>query len=387
MRFLSTNPLVNNTQALAAFDSLRPYIKKLQEIAQHGGYGVEEGFINVPFDETLLNTVVSLKEKMAGDGLKYIILVGIGGSSLGAKAVYDALFGHYDVLQPARTPKLFFVESIDFKLLRLLTDFLADKDPREVLVNIISKSGETIETSTNAQHLLSRLPKLKDRIVITTSQKSTGSIPTLEIPQKVGGRFSVFTAVGLFPLLCANINVVSLLEGAMEIRRLALDEDPKRNTVAMSAIATFLNSRNGKDITNTFLFGPRLESLGKWNIQLIAETLGKEGKGITPTVSIGSNDLHTTYQLYMDGPKDKFFTFVNTQKQDGGVADAVYKAVKGSFAENGLPFVELLLDDITEKELGAFMQFKMMEVLYLAKLMGVSPFGQPEVEKYKKAVG
>ncbi|KKU57245.1 MAG: Glucose-6-phosphate isomerase, partial [candidate division WWE3 bacterium GW2011_GWB1_47_11] len=199
--------------------------------------------------------------------------------------------------------------------------------------------------------------------------------------------FSVFTAVGLFPLLCANINVVSLLEGAMEIRRLALDEDPKRNTVAMSAIATFLNSRNGKDITNTFLFGPRLESLGKWNIQLIAETLGKEGKGITPTVSIGSNDLHTTYQLYMDGPKDKFFTFVNTHKQDGGVADAIYKAVKGSFAENGLPFVELLLDDITEKELGAFMQFKMMEVLYLAKLMGVSPFGQPEVEKYKKAVG
>ncbi len=163
-----------------------------------------------------------------------------------------------------------------------------------------------------------------------------------------------------------------------------------------------------------FLFAPCLESLGKWYRQLLAESIGKEfdrdGKvvhcGIMPTVSIGSTDLHSMGQLYLAGPNDKMTTFVSVQNHTRSVSipkkgvfnglvegiygktsteimNAILKGIKRTYQKKKIPFCEIVLDDISPKSLGEFMQFKMMEVMFLGELFNVNVFDQPNVESYK----
>ena len=132
-----------------------------------------------------------------------------------------------------------------------------------------------------------------------------------------------------------------------------------------------------------FLFNPELESLGKWWRQLVAESLGKDGKGILPIVSIGTNDLHSTLQLYLDGPKNIYTTFVSA-KPLPKIVDAILEGVKISYTNHGLPFRHIELGKLDAYDLGVFMQTQMNEVIALAKLMGVDAFNQPAVEEYKK---
>ena len=181
----------------------------------------------------------------------------------------------------------------------------------------------------------------------------------------------------------------------------------------VSAAVLFENFRMGKTINDNFIFHPELESLGKWHRQLMAESLGKgtEGEGgtvrvgITPTVSLGSIDLHSLGQLYVAGPRDKFTTFVWSASQDrSGVSTervfpalapevkgksfaeimrAIYEGVKKTYIREGLPFVEIVLKDTSPYSLGEFMQFKMIETMFLGRLLDVNPFDQPNVESYK----
>ena len=181
----------------------------------------------------------------------------------------------------------------------------------------------------------------------------------------------------------------------------------------VSAAVLFENFRMGKTINDNFIFHPELESLGKWYRQLLGESIGKEHDrdmkvvriGITPTVSIGSTDLHSVGQLYLGGPEDKLTTFISAEfnkrgnaitpevfagaeegiagKKPADVAEAILKGVKIAYEKKGLPFMEVLLPDITPASLGAFMQWKMMEMMYLGELFNVNPFDQPNVESYK----
>jgi glucose-6-phosphate isomerase len=233
-------------------------------------------------------------------------------------------------------------------------------------------------------------------------------IETLPIPDKVGDRFSIFSALGLFPLSCAGANIEAFLKGAKRARLEGLKEDIFENLPALSALINFSTFKKGLTIHDTFFFNPELESLGKWYRQLVAESLGKEGTGITPTVSIGSRDLHSTAQLYLAGPKDKFFTFVSTKDKkhpirvpddsiellldvmgtiEGKSADEITRAIllatKETFKRHELPFAEIILDEVSEKSLGHFMQFKMIEIMYLGNLLKVDAFNQPNVEEYK----
>ncbi len=394
--------------------SLDSYVAYLNDVAKQNNYLFNESSINLPLDEDLAQHLVSLKKKLVNSKLKYIVVIGIGGSSLGTKAVYDALYGFYDVVEPARYPKMLFADTSDTAVLSKLANFLSEiQNPEEVLIDTISKSGSTIEPIANLELILGHAPKLKSRLVITTVYGSAlwniaqgQGVELLPMPEKVGGRYSVFTSVGLFPLLCAGINIFEMLEGALELRNKCLDADFSKNPALISAVAAFLAYQSGKSIHDLFIFHPELESLGKWYRQLMGESIGKDGVGITPTVSIGSTDLHSMYQLYIGGVKDKFFTFISSAghneplaigiapefpltvgslagKDTNQIMKALFESVKEEYALNNLPYVEIQLQNISEKSLGKFMQMKMMEIMYLAKLLNVNAFDQPDVEGYK----
>ena len=391
--------LVSETEVVKTYEILRDYVAFLNEVSKNTGYEFPESCINIPFDEKITSEVVRIKEILVQKPPKYIIDVGIGGSNLGTKAIYDGVFGYFDILEPKRFPKMIFVDTNDAAFLEKLEVFL-DKEIKsldEIVINTVCKSGETTETILNTKLLLSLSPKIKERMVITTNvgsklwdEAKIQGISLLSIPEKVGGRFSVLTAVGLFPILLSGLDTMELVEGSMEITSKCLNGSLLENPAVLSAIITFLNYKNGKSINDIFIFHPELESLGKWQRQLMAESLGKNGVGITPTVSIGSTDLHSVEQLYIGGPKDKFTTFVSgnlhnnpSNESSNRVINAIFKGVKTSYIKNGLPFVEIIFDKPILHSIGEFFQFKMFEIMYIAKLMNVNAFNQPNVEAYK----
>jgi glucose-6-phosphate isomerase len=307
--------------------TLSAYVTTMQSVVDSKNYEAAESTINLPSDEELLKKVKELKNQKVSPKLKYIVDIGIGGSNLGTKAIYDAFYGYYDILEPNRsTPKMIFVDTNEENFLAKLVAFIETlSDKEEVLVNAISKSGGTTETIANTEIVMAALekkfPGAKDRLVITTDEGSAlwneaekQGIAKLGLPKQVGGRYSVLSAVGLFPLAALGLDIDALRAGAVDARTKALTTDVMQNEAVISATILYLHYRNGKNINDNFFFAPQLESIGKWYRQLMGESCGKDGKGITPTVSLGSTDLHSVGQLYLDGPKDKTFTFVSTEK-------------------------------------------------------------------------
>ncbi len=424
LRYSDTSHIAHDELQSTAV-SLAPYLRQLRQAPATGVYIAPECSINLATDQELLKIVLAAKRKLVTASLRYLIVIGIGGSNLGAKAVYDALYGYFDALRPKRFPKMIFLDTCDPEFLSHLKKFLQTeiKKSQEVLVNVISKSGTTTESAVNAEVVLQtlgkRFPKVGERIVVTTDKDSKlwqlarqKNFTLLEIPKQVGGRYSVLSAVGLFPLAVVGINVNALRTGALKMREGCLG-DGMENPALVSACVLYLQHQQGKAIHDTFVFHPELESLGKWYRQLMGESIGKEkdadGKtvntGIFPSVSVGSTDLHSVGQLYLGGQQNivttfvaaknylrikipeklQFFGLVNgiTGKTTSDVISAILEGVKIAYTKRGLPFMEIVLDDLSERSLGEFLQFKMMEMMYLGKLFNVNAFDQPNVESYK----
>ncbi|MCA9371832.1 hypothetical protein KC726_02945 [Candidatus Woesebacteria bacterium] len=397
---------------------LTPYTQHLQSVVAKQNYEHSESSINLPTDTKLEAQVKQLASEKITQKLKYVVIIGIGGSNLGTKAVYDALRGYYDQVEQTRFPRMVFLDTQHEETLSRVINLIQSLgDKEEILINAISKSGGTTETIVNLEVVFDAMKEkfqhVEDRFVITTSKDSAFQnkahelgIATLTIPETVGGRFSVLSAVGLFPLLAVGINIDLLRQGATEMRNLCVDGDLKTNPAALSATILYLHNKEGKNIHDSFFFAPQLESLGKWYRQLTGESIGKEGKGITPTASVGSNDLHSVVQLYLGGPKDKITSFVYpihssegqvwipqqpvfgivqgiAKKQVSAVMKAIIEGVKIAYKKRERPYVLIEIEEIGEKELGAFLQFKMIEMMYLGRLLEVNTFDQPEVELYK----
>lgn len=418
---------INEKDISKEFERLLPYVEFLSHVANSPSYSSPESSLTLPSDKKNLKRIQEMVDKKVSDNLKYIIVIGIGGSNLGAKAVYDALYGHFDLLQPDRRAKIIFVDTVNPEYIHHLKKFIDEniKSPDEVLINAISKSGGTIEMNVNLESIMEilreKFPTILSRLVVTTDKGSKlwhaareQNIDILTVPEKVGGRFSVLSAVGLFPLLASGVAIDELLEGACETYEKCLSDDINKNYAAASAILHYLHHKERGMVNNTlFVFHPELESLGKWYRQLIAESLGKEkdlegntiNTGITPSVSVGS-DLHSMAQLYLDGPRDKMTTFLSTKKPKneqhspqktifsglvpevegssmGTVHNAMLDGTKKAFSKKNLPFIEITLDDIGPRSLGAFLQFKMIETMYLGKLFGINTFDQPGIWLYK----
>ena len=415
MHFSFSQTRVGDGDLEKAAGGILGYQEEIRKIAQQPGYASPESFINLPGDGEVYEKVHSLlKEK--GKKTKIVVVMGIGGSNLGAQAIYDALKEEKG-LHP-----VWFLDAVSTERLTQFKKLLSTiRTPEEIVAIVISKSGATLETVFNSGAVSSLLEKqfgekAFERFIVISDKGSDlwkkaeeRGIATLEIPEKIGGRFSVFSPVGLAPLAFSGIDLQELRSGAEGVKDECLTENIQENPALKSAALLFSYVKQGRGIHDIFLASPELESLGKWYRALLAESLGKEGKGITPTVSIGTTDMHSVGQLMHGGPRDKSMEIVSIEEREENIIlpespflagenekrllsgcgaeklnSALLEGIRKSYAESETPFFEVTLPRKDERSLGAFMMYKMCEVMWLAKLFGVNGFDQPDVERYKR---
>jgi glucose-6-phosphate isomerase len=391
--------------------------------AQKDHYETEYASINVLHDDALITRVNTLVQEKKALNPTLIVLIGIGGSNLGTLSVLTAI-----QKQKASYNRLCFADTVDTDYIATLLRYAEEEliAGNNILINVVSKSGTTTETIANYQLFVAILRKYRPHdynnfIVVTTDKNSPlwhyaqqKKIATLEVPKNVGGRYSVFSAVGLFPLAMCNVDINALLNGARSALQQCTTTDDN-NPAATSAAILFNLYQKNYTVHDTFVFSTELENFGKWYRQLMAESLGKShdknGKlinnGITPTVSVGSTDLHSVAQLYLSGPYttstnflsvvspatelvvpfDETLNNVNSMVQNKSlttIMDAILQGTMHAYRAQKRPFTHTTLPQKNEFFMGQLMQMKMLEVMYLGFLMNVNPFDQPSVEGYKE---
>ena len=423
--FNDNNCLVSKKDLAIIFEKLKNEIINIKDSLDHE-YEDKYGSINLPNDYDMVKKIKNLIEIKKKLNPKYIIVIGIGGSNLGTLAIQEALLGKYYNLKDSNI-KIFYADTVDSDQLNDIIDIIepALKKGEKILINCISKSGGTTETISNFEIFIDIIKKYikeyKKYIIVTTDEDSKfwrfakeKGFDVLGIPKNVGGRYSIFSSVSLFPLGLIGLNIDKILKGALAMRDICLSLDIDKNIASRSACYIYKYYKMGFNIHDLFLFSPDFESIGKWYRQLIGESIGKEYNkdnkqifcGITPTVSIGSTDLHSMAQLYLGGPYDKFTTFIRInknkstlklpnfdeystlvnniqQKKISEIMDAIFYGTKKSYKKGKRPFLEIVFPDKYESSIGQFLQYKMIEIMYLGFLLNVNPFDQPNVEDYK----
>lgn len=384
------------------------------------------GFFDVPKRRPSLDAMRAILRKLDKD-VDTLVVIGIGGSLLGAQAVHAALDGLETRARGARTLRLVFAgDAVDPRAIR---DIEESVDWKRAAINVISKSGDTIEPMSVFTLLRERLVKTVGRKkaaerTIATTDVSKGTLreiadregyATLPVPGNVGGRFSVFTEVGAFPLLAAGIDVEQLWKGAAAEDAAFWKVSPTKNVPMLFAGLQWLLYRRGKTVSVLMPYAKRLQLVGQWYRQLWAESLGKKSDrhrnrvytGPTPIAAIGPADQHSQIQLYNEGPLDKSVTFVelddfgvdmrlpepwpdiegvsyfagHTMKE---IAHAERQATAEALVENRRPNGTLLMDDLSGKSLGGLLQALMTATAIAGELWDVDVFDQPGVEAGKR---
>ncbi len=329
--------------------------------------------------------------------LKTIILIGMGGSILGTQAIHQ-------FLKDKIKKDLIFFDNIDEEK---LLNFLKINKFKNSLFIIISKSGNTIETLSNAMSL--KLFNKKNKKVIFITEKKGSSLyysstknnfKFIEHNNHTGGRFSVFTEVGMVPSYLMGLNV-------KKIRKNLLIHLKNKNQIflknSVTNLTNFLLRSNYKNLV-FFNYVPKLEKFLYWAQQLIAESLGKKGKGFFPVISNAPKDHHSLLQLYLDGPKDKIFYIFSEENLKGkkikkGNYDKKLNIFKNktlnhikhyqkeafikSLKKNKIPFRQFKINKISEENLGELFSYFILETVLIARLIKSNPFNQPAVEQVK----
>jgi glucose-6-phosphate isomerase len=402
---------------------------EIERISQARGqnYDTDYASINLPCDEELIATIQATVKETKRHQPTTLVIIGIGGSNLGTIAVLEALRGkfyneHHEV-------KVYFVDTVDTDNVDDITQLVEREleTGNNIIINVISKSGTTTETIANFEIFLEILKSHRpynyhDFIVATTDESSAlwklaeqQEFIRLAIPKNVGGRYSVFSAVGLFPLCFLDIDIEDLCAGAQSGLLMSTQGQLSNNPAAISAALIDTHYKRGNIIHDTFLFSVALGSIGAWYRQLSAESVGKAynrnkeliNTGVLPTVSIGSTDLHSVAQLYLAGPYNRFTTFIfigNSTtdlylpefseyeslvphiqgKSLTNIMDAILEGTKRAYHNDNRPFVSCMIPEKSAYYIGQFMQIKMIEIMYLGYLLNVNPFDQPQVEDYKR---
>ncbi len=350
-----------------------------------------------------------------------LVVLGIGGSSLGALTVITALQHPYRHLQQnGRGLRVNFVDNVDPDTIKGLQEVL---DPRTTLVNVISKSGTTAETMSAylafQKWLQNGLGEAYKKHMVATTDPKQGILrplaeregyETFTVPPTVGGRFSVLSAVGLLPIALAGIDIEELLAGAAEANAI-VETSISENPIKQSALVQYLAYRRGKIISVLMPYSTRLRYLPNWYVQLWAESLGKkennEGslvyEGSTPLAALGATDQHSQVQLFNEGPNNKIFTFVRIAEFDNEtiiptvsedlaklkylsgqtfnkLINAEQAATAFAITSHRRPNYTITLDKLDAYHLGLLLQYLEWQTALMGELMNINTYNQPGVE-------
>ncbi len=391
MRLLIDHSLVNEALWQARVTSLYPTLERLGQ----------ESFFHLPQQSEVLTSVKELVQSKVNAKLKLLFLVGIGGSSEGAQAIYEVWPPESDPHQPER-PQIIFLEGLEPLLPAKLQKLLARLNRLdELLITVISLSGKTQETLTNYELVLAAARArfgeslaINDRLVFISRSSSPLALEAkklgasfLPVAENIGGRYSLFSPAGLFPLAAAGLAVEDLCAGATEISEWLLAPDFSNPALVLAAL-DYEHFEAGRSILVDWFDRPSLESLGKWGRQLVAESLGKNGDGPTPLVAVAENDRHSLLQLDLGGPDNKFFHFISSDRDLGDekivrLKHRINEAVLQAYRRAHRPYLEIILPDSSLRSLGAYCQLRFAATVLMANLLDVDPFNQPEVEAYK----
>lgn len=394
------------------------------------------GFFELYKDKTTRDKIKNISSEFLSLGIENLVILGIGGSALGITALNTALNAPYYNLLPREErkgyPRLFVMDNIDpvtFKRMMRLCP------PEKTLYNAISKSGETAETMCQLLIVLKELEdtigkeKIKEHLVITTSPRGENAPKSLlhpvadkygivqfEIPLNVGGRFSVFSPVGLFPSAMLGFNIDALAEGCAEMDTLCSKESIEENPAYQFAGVHYILDKNkNKKISVMMPYSDRLKDIADWYCQLWAESLGKKDdifgneifNGQTPVKALGATDQHSQIQLYREGPNDKIINLISVENHRetlpvpemlteiseleyihgqsmNDLLYAEFQGTKDALTLSQRPVIHIHMKEITEFTVGQLLYMLEVATAMAGKLYTVNAFNQPGVEEGKK---
>ena len=350
----------------------------------------------------------------------YLVVIGIGGSYLGAKAVIEALKNSFgDFAQGDGTKILYAGQNLSEDYLAELLAFLEDK---KYAICVISKSGTTTEPAVAFRllknHLEEKIGKQQaQKLIVAITDKERGALKVLAnqegyktyvVPDDVGGRYSVLTPVGLLPVAVAGFDIQAIVQGARDMKALCLSSaDMQSNPAALYAASRNALLQKGFDIEMLINFSPKLMYFTEWWKQLYGESEGKEHKGIYPAGANFTTDLHSMGQYIQEGRRVIFETLISVEKAHHSVVVPEDKqdldglnylagkpieyvnsmAEKGTILahlDGGVPNIKISIEQIDEYNLGQLIYFFELACAYSGYILGVNPFDQPGVEAYKK---
>ena len=407
------------------YDQLRPFVELSNQILENkSGAGNDFlGWVDLPknYDKEEFVRIQKAAEKIKNDS-EILIVIGIGGSYLGAKAAIEFLsntFYNNQDKSVRKGPQIFFAgTNMSPVYLKHLLDLVGDKD---FSINVISKSGTTTEPAIAFRVFKEKLEKKYGKKeaatrIYATTETAKGALTNLStsdgyetfvVPDNVGGRFSVLTAVGLLPIAVAGINIQELMNGAAAAMEDYSNENFYENDAMIYAATRHILYNKGKNIEILTNYEPRLHFIAEWWKQLFAESEGKDGKGIYPTSADFSTDLHSIGQSIQEARRTMFETvllidkpeediLINKEEVDldglnyisGKTLDYVNKqAAKGvilAHVTGDVPNLVITIPEATPFNLGYLFYFFEKAVAIGGYMLGINPFDQPGVEEYKK---
>ena len=380
------------------------------------------GWITWPekYDKIEFEKIKSAAKKIKKDS-KVLVVIGIGGSYLGARAVIDGLthtFYNFLTDEQRKSPQILYVgNNMSGTYLNDLVELIGDRD---LSINVISKSGTTTEPAIAFRFFREFMEnkygaKLARKRIYVTTDKVNGALnqlakkegyTTFVIPDNIGGRYSVLTPVGLLPIAVAGINIDKLMNGAKFAMEKYSDKSLKYNDCYKYAVVRNILYKELKNIEILVTYEPKLHYFIEWWKQLFGESEGKDKKGIYPSGAEFTTDLHSLGQYIQDGRKNLFETVINIEKHDSNISvhldednldelnylegktldyinEKAMEATVTAHVDGGVPNIILNVNKLDEEAMGHLIYFFELACAMSGKLLGVNPFNQPGVEKYK----
>ena len=397
-------------KALAAYDTLQ---------AGDGAGNDFLGWKTLPLDipESLIRDCEAIRDDWNAKGVDLVVVIGIGGSYLGARCAIEAL-SHSFVRRKGVPQVVFAGNNLSEEYLAELMDLAGVRNTACV---VISKSGTTTEPAVAFRIVKAYIEKTYGRTeaasrIVAITDAVKGALKTLAtqegyktfvVPDNVGGRYSVLTPVGILPIVLAGYDIRAMLKGAADEREALLRKSEDNPAVQYAAMRNLLYSELGKKVEILVTFNPKLQYLGEWWKQLYGESEGKELKGIFPASIVCTTDLHSMGQFIQEGDRVMFETTVNVENSNREIVigsdeqnldQLNYLAgqrvehcnamaqlgTKLAHIDGGVPQMEVSIERISEENLGAIFYFFEFACGISAYLLGINPFNQPGVEAYKK---